>query len=419
MIKLSQHDASDWVYLAEGNANIVLKYVGKSPKLVGHVLRLSKIKSTNKEEELLDHEFIKQFSQKIIGKLIGQHYINDMIQIQVDESFITTIEKKIHDNRCMKRRTELLHQPSIGFLMKDMTLNYAPNDTWTFEIKPKWGFLPNSKWIDKQHQQLKMEKCRFCMHQRLRNKKNAHEEKEEDYYCPLDLYSGDPKRMKHAIIASLKKTHSYLKLFYNGEFILQPERINDLALFNNNNEDNEEGNNMTNDMILSKIANLLVTILLKDTILKRLKHLQQSLDAIDIEGIYLFYQRFNYHHFKSTYDLHFWKNVVENFLIRQSQNSETKGTNLDDDSIQRIGEYLLSMTLKDCSIMISVMKNKVENKQSKDLNTVTINEDQFHYHIKLVDIDMKKWSKIPYWFELDRQIIKYNLQLSCDRKCLN
>lgn len=94
-------------------------------------------------------------------------------------------------------------------------------------------------------------------------------------------------------------------------------------------------------------------------------------------------------------------------------------TNMDD-CIQRIGEYLLSMTLKDCSIMISVMKNKVGNKQvpSNDLKTVTINEDHFHYDIKLVDIDMKKWYKIPYWFELDRQIIKYNLQLPCDRKCL-
>lgn len=159
------------------------------------------------------------------------------------------------------------------------------------------------------------------MHQRLRNKKNHYDN--NDYYCPLDLYSGDPKRMKQAIRASLKQSHSYLKIFYNGELILQPDGINDLALFTDEDEiksTTTTAMKITNDIILSKITDLLVAILLKDSILKILKQLQQSLDAIDIEGIYLFYQKFDINDFQSTYNLDFWKLIVKNFLIRQSQN---------------------------------------------------------------------------------------------------
>ncbi|CAO3625710.1 unnamed protein product [Cunninghamella echinulata] len=355
----------------------------------------------------------------------------------------------------MKRRKDPLQRQSTAFLMKDLTLSFTPNDTWTFEIKPKWGFLPNSKWIDQQHQQLKMEKCRFCMHQRLRNKKHnlimknrkdededKDEDEKEDYYCPLDLYSGDPHRMKRALRTSLTIPHNYLKLFYNGQQVNNlSERYNYLALL--------FPHLKTTTTLISQVTDLLVTILLKDPILQQLKQLQRSLDALDIEGIFPIYQKYSNesndnNDIQSTcYDIDFWRSILENFLIRLTNNSETVNPSLVDQDIQRIYEYLLSMTLKDCSIMISISPTTttttIDNKNNKNKNsleykTITINsaDDDDHHHphphqyyhhfnydIKLVDIDMKKWNKIPYWFELDRQIIDYNLQIPCDRKCLD
>ncbi|KAI9303313.1 inositol-pentakisphosphate 2-kinase [Cunninghamella echinulata] len=439
MIFLTQRDALDWTYLAEGNANLVLKYIGKDPQLMGRVLRLAKLKTTDNKDKQSSQDFNEQFSKHIIGKLVGPHYISDTIQIQVDESFITLVESNLQENRCIKRRKDHLQRQPTAFLMKDLTLSFTPNGTWTFEIKPKWGFLPNSKWIDKQHQQLKMEKCRFCMHQRLRNKKHdstrknkKDEDEMEGYYCPLDLYSGDPHRMKRALRTSLTIPHSYLKLFYNG----QPanslsERYNYLHLLLPH---------LETATLISQVTDLLVTILLKDPILQRLKQLQRSLDALDIEGIFPIYQKYtneDSNDIQSTcYDIDFWRSILENFLIRLTNNSETVNPSLVDHDIQRIYEYLLSMTLKDCSIMISISPttttatatdNGKNNNNSLENKIITINSDEhdhqgyhyFNYDIKLVDVDMKKWNKIPYWFELDRQIIDYNLQIPCDRKCLD
>lgn len=43
---------------------------------------------------------------------------------------------------------------------------------------------------------IKTQTCRFCMHSHMRNRKD---QKYINKYCPLDLFSGDPQRVRKAI----------------------------------------------------------------------------------------------------------------------------------------------------------------------------------------------------------------------------
>jgi hypothetical protein len=51
--------------------------------------------------------------------------------------FIQAVGEKIYNDRPAHRRQDPLHPSSHGFLTKNWTLLYAPQDTWTFEIKVK------------------------------------------------------------------------------------------------------------------------------------------------------------------------------------------------------------------------------------------------------------------------------------------
>jgi hypothetical protein len=237
----------------------------------------------------------------------------------------------------------------------------------------------------------------------------------------LDLYSGDPQRIRKALTASLTCPHNYLKLFCNGQ-ILPPaqwsSRLPSLFGF-------EEGS------WVDKVADLLTQILLDDPILQILKRLQRSLDEYDVEGIYPLYEK---HGHQPTHDIEHWKRIVQRYLNRQSSGKNALLYNRnkfvlilcnsrcvdsadvmdEQEERQRLYEYVLSMTLKDCSVMVCLTRDY----GSGDTATRTIRTGHtssslghcFQYQIKVVDVDMKKWTKIPFWYDLDRRIIQHNLE---------
>ncbi|CAO3599658.1 unnamed protein product [Absidia cylindrospora] len=409
MIQLSCQHIHDWTYFTEGNAHIILKYSGSDPTLTNYVLQLTK----NNTDQQLPDGFHTDFRQHIITTLLGSKYLDHMIHTFNDPS------------------------SSYAFLTKNLTLYYAPEDTWTFELKPKWGFLPKSLHIDKKHQQLKRTKCRFCMHQQLRQQHDTTENMKSSvsyHYCPLDLYSDNPQRIRQALISSLTRPHNYLKLFHNGRLVPHTQWISTFPLlFNHHHHQQQQHSGQTCDKIstttmdmdydhwIKMMVDVLVKILTEDPILKTLKRLQQSLDEYDVEGIYPLYQK---HGQQPTHDINHWKYIVEQFMGRESQQNlngvrkNNDSTTMDDEKeeLQRLYEYLLSMTLKDCSVMICMAKG-VRNLQGDTAlpnatSTAMVESSGhcFQYHIKVVDVDMKKWNKIPFWFDLDKRIIQHNLQ---------
>jgi hypothetical protein len=68
----------------------------------------------------------------------------------------------------------------------------------TCNPQPKWGFLPSARYLQPPESvDIKTHHCRFCMHEGLRRPESGGGAR----YCPLDLYSGDPMRMRKALDA--------------------------------------------------------------------------------------------------------------------------------------------------------------------------------------------------------------------------
>lgn len=94
----------------------------------------------------------------------------------------------------------------------------------------------------------------------------------------------------------------------------------------------------TNDALHTLLAEIILT----DPILPNLAHLQKSLDELDIERIWPMYQEHKTQLQHLSIDD--WARAVNNFKTQSHR----------DDPIQRIMEYTLSMTFKDCSVMICI-----------------------------------------------------------------
>ena len=111
----------------------------------------------------------------------------------------------------------------------------------TVELKPKWGFLPSSPFLDQRTAEVKRSVCRYCMHQTLKAQRGdgqsrAHQPHRSGRcsavanasaaagaalrcyaagvcggsvdrrsgFCPLDLFSCDPVRVRSAVRALLR-----------------------------------------------------------------------------------------------------------------------------------------------------------------------------------------------------------------------
>ncbi|KAI9472388.1 MAG: inositol-pentakisphosphate 2-kinase [Benjaminiella poitrasii] len=398
MIYPALHTAENWEYVGEGNQNIVVRYTGDNTVYKRKVLRIVKCdEKESKNPTKNDLLFKQQFIEKIIRNLVGHEYILLMEPVTTSLAFLHQLEKNIEHARPVSRlKKKIMTNACISFLMDDLTQLWPDSPSLTIELKPKWGFKPSSQFITSD---VKKKYCRFCIHSHLRE--NAIKD-----YCPLDLYSGDPIRVKKALCTLLKhvpKTKN-LKITFAHGANEQPSNFKSTLLHNANNGD------------FAIIEEILEKILLKDPILSRLKALQTSLDELDVEGILPLYNCLSLSGALETQDIRIWEDVVSNYLQRQN------GVTINDDS-QRIYEYLLSMTFKDCSIMINIASASNTNNSDNSENSVTLSRKGypiFKYDVKVVDTDLKSIDKIPHWYNLDQSIVKNAIDTNFKKEeCIN
>lgn len=191
----------------------------------------------------------------------------------------------------------------------------------------------------------------------------------QNAYCPLDLYSNDRARVQRALRVLLHD-HSMKKT-------LNVEGVDNLDI----------------------AEEILENILVKDPILRRLQQLQASLDELDVEGVYPLYLQ-QQKESLVTNDIEVWKRVISKFQTRSSHSIKLDD---EDGERQRIYEYVLSMTFKDCSLMINVMKANGE----KTHKTIELKDGSiYQYDLKVIDTDLKNIEKIPYWYQLDQNIVQ-------------
>ncbi|CAO3647303.1 unnamed protein product [Mucor fragilis] len=378
--------AKDWTYVGEGNQNLVVRYVGSEKAFIGKVLRVVKSNDKNKhvdEQTLLSQ---KEFVDRVVRPLLGAEYVLGLQPISTCGPFLTQLATHVQSARPPSRlQTKIITDAPVSFIMTDLTQMWPGEPTLTFELKPKWGFKPSCDTVTG----IKRLYCRFCMHSHLRGTKL-------NGYCPMNLYSESSTLIHKALDVLLVTSpqEKTLRVSINGQ---------DISLIKADpNAEYKALLGIASQQAL--IPEILKAILIQDPILLILKTLQADLDSLDVENILSLYQQ---QRDNIEADIDTFVTVVDNYKKR-IWHPDTPTTD-----IQRVLEYVLSMTFKDCSIMINVTPAAVKATGHK---FVTLDNGlTFQYDIKVIDTDLKKLDKIPYWYELDQKIVDYAIETGFSR----
>ncbi|KAJ2144955.1 hypothetical protein IW142_002849 [Coemansia sp. RSA 564] len=347
-------NASDWKYSGEGNMKIVFTYTGPEPSLNNWLLQLNKgEESSTLAAQLERRRDARTFSTLVVGPLIGRQYILEQRLVRVPHEFLSLLSERTQSRPAHRTHTNIDVDQGVGVLVPNM----LAESSVTVELKPKWGFLPQSSSIAPANS-VKHRVCRYCMHQHLKHKTPSK-------LCPLDLYSSTPNRINRALDALAESPQNNLRVFVNGV-------MTDTA-----------------HVEWSELKRVLVHILLKEQILVRLQRLQRELDVLDIEGVFPVYERaVECGVGANEPSVDDWVEAVGLFQTQMERSDK-----------QVVLEYLLSMVLKDVSVMIMIEKWPVENGEMPE------------YKVAVVDTEPKKLAKMARYRDLSQDIVDNYLKL--------
>jgi len=259
----------------------------------------------------------------------------------------------------------------------------------------------------------------------------------QEGYCPLDLYSGDDKRIGRAIVALWRAWElsegaaNNLRFFYEGvrveptdvsprsAFLLalgspllpsQPAAVAHLHSFLTSISPLPSPANSPSaspllftsaPCTLSLLVSLLVPILLASPLLPTLATLQASLDTLDIEGVsFQLVLNLDDDSQPPSPQLALQPTLQEWiawFAARETSTTDSRHTLL---------SYLLSATFKDCSIFIRLAPEPKVSAASLLPGPSTSTSLKFTASIKAIDLDPKPLSRLPKYFDLDRRIVE-------------
>ncbi|KAJ3056634.1 Inositol-pentakisphosphate 2-kinase [Rhizophlyctis rosea] len=455
-------DPAVWSYKAEGNANVVLTYVGRDSAFFGYVLRLRKepaapVKSSGEDAphiHSLDHEYA--FQRNVIGVLLGKEYVAEMQPVPMTREFLTAIGKVIDEARPQSRRGRGpdMNQ-SVAPLLPDHTLMqevFAANSVLDSSAAPPPPSAPPTVVA----LELKVE--------------------DDELFCPLDLYSGDVNRVKSALQVLCQTPQNNLRFFLDG------------AQYPVDNTDTRARLDLFLSGGFDKILDLIAKILIDDPLFRVLKTRQQSLDAYDIEWIFKWYSALA-ETGKEPRDPteEEWEAIVQDYLDegregpkravdgsisainadagsfdsgsdteapqpkrkrkdstasigsldRHSFEPKGKRRRLDSDTdpfrdeisdaekLHRVQLFMLSVTLKDLSVIITVDKDNNSKEEKSDqaphlgkpMGAIRLGNESFRYKLRVVDIDPKRIDKISHYYQLDQDIIRHFQTLKEDKRC--
>jgi len=217
--------AEDWQYKAEGAKHIAFTYVGDRSSLKRRILRLPK-HDLAENAELRHFSFrIEQeiaYAHNLMADLVGRQFVPEMKSVRLDTNMVKALARHVEDVRPAHRRNEscLDTETGVGMLMLDCSVlpfivrNPTTNGSLEapeicVELKPKWGYLPSSPFVQSP---VKFTTCRYCMHQLLKGRITSPSSK----YCPLRLFSKDRPSMIGAVVDLLNEPSNNLRVFQNG-----------------------------------------------------------------------------------------------------------------------------------------------------------------------------------------------------------
>ena len=255
---ISETDPRDWTYIAEGGSTIVFSFGGpRNLHFDGTVIRLRKSPlhssdlpaptSDEKTSQDADDPTV-DFQEHVISRLIPAEFLPHLEHVQVERNWLERMVSFHNETRPAKRRakdmidvertravlaTDLIGSKGWAVEIKVILNPDTPQQVshlTAMAIQPKWGFKPNVTFLAPTSGLVKSRVCRFCMKKHA--DKKSHSKAHAPAYCPLELYSSDPGRVKKALYAlwddwvQSNGTINMLRIFVNGR-VLDPSQVND------------------------------------------------------------------------------------------------------------------------------------------------------------------------------------------------
>lgn len=441
MHTVSDTSPNDWHYLSEGGATLVLSYRGPSDaRFNGMVLRLRKTDirkpnslpgnapAKNIRCERINHRhdedeeasqapdasvIQRECQERIVGRLIPGRYLPRLSLVGTDPDWLSQLADQVHRRRPLLRREKdaIDVTRSNALLATDLTAS----GSWSIEIKPKWGFLPNAAHLSPETKPYKTRTCRYCMHSYLKSTKG---EASAEGFCPLDLYSGKKERVEIALRALWdewigKAGHiNNLKIFVDGQTLTADDPKSMEALRRAIKESSSNPHCLESAQLRDAFVERVAAVLLSSQSLGILARLQRTLDPLDIEGLTSLWA--GYHTSKG--------NVQSNPLPAEPDPTMddyaafidqylTSGKVMDHDH-PRLEDlryytlsYLLSATFKDCSIIVRpILFHSQDNTNQADFSGQEPSD--YQDPVTFIDLDPKPIRKLRHWAKLDKEIVE-------------
>uniref|UniRef100_A0A8C5QZL1 Inositol-pentakisphosphate 2-kinase n=1 Tax=Leptobrachium leishanense TaxID=445787 RepID=A0A8C5QZL1_9ANUR len=457
-------DENEWRYHGEGNKSLVVCHTQRC--VVLRFLKFLPNRNMTTEEVYQHLQNILDFGKHVMKQFLGENYVHhgEVVQLPLDflKRLCLRVQSERPESRCEKEMDVSGYAMCLPNLTRLQTFPFIERrPIFCIEIKPKCGFIPTSPHITKE---IKKKVCRFCMHQHLKVAKGKW--KRISKYCPLDLFSGNTRRMHFALMSLLQESQNNLKVFKNGELIYgcrdDQEHLSDL---------NELAHHLkpfffpTNGLVsgpqstmcvLKEFIQVLAATMLSTSVdtgraggfksvpvsqgrnyceaghfytehLRNGKHkietsglpkgsilyktLQaQMLDMLDIEGLYPLYKRVEKYLEECPEE--------RSTLLLDGPYDETffeklKDLSMEDNgsvefAVTKIQQYRVAMTAKDCSIMIALSPTTQEDCFDQK-SIIKTSRSSFKYSVSILDLDLKPYESIPHQYKRDSKIVSHYL----------
>eukprot|EP00892_Ulva_mutabilis_P005549 jgi/Ulvmu1/3366/UM156_0023.1 len=236
-------------------------------------------------------------------------------------------------------------------------------NTYSVEIKPKCGFVPDSPFIHPDNR-VKHNICRYQLHQHLKLQQGTVSALSS--YVPMDLFSVDEDRQISALLALMDNPQNNFKVWLNGRPQSLPMKERNIAI--------SGPSGLTRAVLLESLLSILRASDVLSSVLAA-----QRLDAWDIEGMYPLYchAKFHIEHgcenecnnrmcediktcswFQQWHDGAFTKPGGTTQACHWRAAHASLHESSWQDVISMLRQYLISMAAKDCSIMCAFTVNK-------------------------------------------------------------
>ncbi|GAA6037022.1 hypothetical protein JCM8097_005513 [Rhodosporidiobolus ruineniae] len=448
---LSTTSASEWSYIAEGGANLVCSFNGAADSpYTGHALRLRKRKGqrveTSKEDEV-PSEVNGEFASKVIEPLLGKERLPETEVVVVERDWLEALGKKLEEDGV--RPPERVEEDEVDVDAHEVVVVedlIGGGGVLAVEIKPKWGFLPSPVALSRSTRDLKTTYCRFCMHRFSKRFPSASSPPSSDDlsaflaehnegFCPLDLHRRTFSRCVESL-ERLCETWSQsegegnnLRFFLDGKKLLPTEPADFDRLYITLRPLKSTtflADQSPPRSLPFTFSHAIVDNLCTSPTLVTLRHLQHTLDCLDIEGLAALLREDD----RAGVDLSSaepdlarlgqqpttgeWASFVERYdhLLNPPTpgNSFTQREDLAAELVtanprDAVLAYLLSATFKDCSLILRIPLPSSSSASSSSSSSFSPSVPA-EPTLKVIDLDPKPLSRLGKYWRMDQSIVR-------------